>query len=229
MQGDYPETSTNMLSGSWARVYNNNFYHNGFGDPSIDTQFKHGICIWSYSTYNNWPQNIVIKNNIVYSNFNEWRVGTSNILPQITYENNYNKNPKYLNTDTSDKTSVVLPDLRLQLGSLCIDAGIHLTQAKGSGNNSKTLIVNDAMLFQDGTWGSALTHGVTHFPDWIAIGTVTNIAEIAAIDYTTKTISLAAPMTWTDKAKIWLYSNSSGKRVLYGTAPDIGAHEFDQR
>jgi hypothetical protein len=229
MQGDYPETSTNMLSGSWARVYNNNFYHNGFGDPSIDTQFKHGLCIWSYWTYNNWPQNIVIKNNIVYNNYNEWRVGTSNILPQITYENNYNQNPSFLNTDMSDKTSVVLPDLRLQLGSLCIDAGIHLTQTNGSGSNSKTLVVDDAKLFQDGTWGSALTHGVTHFPDWIAIGTVTNIVEIAAIDYKTNTITLAAPITWTDKAKIWLFSNSSGKRVLNGTAPDIGAHEYDQR
>ena len=228
MQGDYPEVSTAMLSGSWARVYNNNFFANGFGDPSIDTQFKHGICIWSYRTYNNWPQDVVIKNNIVYNNYNEWRVGSDNILPQVTYENNYSQNPVFFDTDMSDKTSQALPDLRLQPGSPCIDAGIHLTQARGGGSGSTTLAVLDALSFQDGSWGSALTHGVTHFADRIAIGTVTDVVEIASIDYATRTITLKTPMTWTDGAKIWLFSNSNGLRVLNGAAPDMGAHEFDQ-
>ncbi|MCK7480594.1 MAG: hypothetical protein M0C28_27720 [Candidatus Moduliflexus flocculans] len=76
MQGDYPETGTYLSSGSWARVYNNTIYRNGFGDPSIDTQFKHGICIWSYRAYDDWPRDIVIKNNIVCDNYNEWRVGS---------------------------------------------------------------------------------------------------------------------------------------------------------
>jgi hypothetical protein len=31
-------------------------------------------------------------------------------------------------------------------------------------------------------------------------------------------------MTWSDGAPIWLYKNSSGQQVLYGTAPDLGAH-----
>ncbi|MGD0098832.1 MAG: hypothetical protein ABSC60_00640, partial [Acidobacteriota bacterium] len=79
---------------------------------------------------------------------------------------------------------------------------------------------------QDGTWGSALTHGVTLFPDWIAIGSVTNIVKISSINYTTNTITLASSMTWGDKAKIWLYSDSRGRRVLYGTGPDIGAHAY---
>ena len=71
-----------------------------------------------------------------------------------------------------------------------------------------------------------MTHGVTHFPDWIAIGTVTNIVKISSIDYMTNTIVLASPMTWADKAKIWLYNDSSGRRVLNGAAPDAGAHEY---
>lgn len=219
---------SSVRSGSWARVYNNNIYYNGFGDPSIGTGFKCGITIWSYVTYDNWPEDVVVINNIVYGNRAEWKVATNNILPQVTYENNFNSNPGFINTDISDKTSLVLPDLGLQPGSPCIDAGIHLTQVNGSGSNSTTLIVNDARFFQDGTWGSALTHRVTHFPDWIAIGTVANVVEIASIDYTTNTITLAAPMTWTDKAKIWLYSDSGGRRVLNETAPDIGAHEYSE-
>jgi hypothetical protein len=226
MQGDYPEVSVDMLSGSRSRIYNNTIYANGFGDPSIDTQFKHGVCIWSYRTYDNWPNNVVIKNNIVFGNYNEWRVGSVNILPQIVYKNNYSRNPGFQNPDMSDKSSPVLPDLRLRPESPCIDRGIHLTQAKGGGTDCKTLIVDDALFFQDGTWGSALTHGVTHFPDCIAIGRVANAVRIASIDYAKKTITLATPTTWADKAKIWLFSDSSGRHTLIGTAPDIGAHEY---
>jgi hypothetical protein len=32
-------------------------------------------------------------------------------------------------------------------------------------------------------------------------------------------------MTWADNAPIWLYSDSSGVRVLYGTAPNYGADQ----
>jgi hypothetical protein len=74
-----------------------------------------------------------------------------------------------------------------------------------------------------------MARGVTLFPDWIAIGTVGNAVQISSINYDTNTITLASPMIWTNDAPIWLYKNSSGVRVLYGTAPDIGAHEFDQR
>jgi PKD repeat protein len=221
--------NTNLKSGSWGRVYHNTIYHGGYGDASIyGNQFKHGVCIWSYAAFDDWPTNVVVKNNIVYDNFQEWRVGSSNILPQVTYANNFNANPAFVNPDMSDKSSLVLPDLRLAAGSLCIDTGAPLTQAKGSGSDSLTLVADDAFLFQDGTWGSALTHGVTHFPDWIAVGTVENSVRIAAIDYATKTITLASPLTWTDGAKIWLYSDSGGRRVLKGSAPDIGAHEIDQ-
>jgi hypothetical protein len=40
---------------------------------------------------------------------------------------------------------------------------------------------------------------------------------------------LASPVTWADNSRIWLFKNSKGERVLYGTAPNIGAHEFDKR
>jgi PKD repeat protein len=222
--------NTSLKSGSWARVYNNTIYHGGYGDASMyGDQFTHGVCIWSYTTFDNWPTNVVVKNNIVYANYQEWRVGSANILPQVTYANNFNADPGFSNPDMSDKTSLTLPDLSLVSGSACIDAGAALTQAKGNGSNSLTLVVYDSLLFQDGSWGSALTHGVTHFPDAIAIGTVTNVARIASIDYTTHTITLASALSWTDKDGIWLFSNSAGKTVLNGAAPDIGAHESEKR
>lgn len=62
--------------------------------------------------------------------------------------------------------------------------------------------------------------------DWIAIGTVDNVVQIKSIDYKTNTITLMKPMTWKAGDKIWLYRKSDGKRVLYGPAPDMGAHEF---
>jgi hypothetical protein len=33
-------------------------------------------------------------------------------------------------------------------------------------------------------------------------------------------------MTWSDNAPIWLYKKSDGTQVLFGSAPDMGAHEY---
>jgi len=100
-----------------------------------------------------------------------------------------------------------------------------LTTASGPGANSATLAVDDAGYFQDGTWGSDQARGSLH-PDWIAIGTVWDTVRITAIEYTTNTITLAAPMTWSDDARVWLYRRADGEVVLSGTAPDYGANEY---
>ena len=226
MQGVH---ESSVRSGSWGRVYNNNFFANGFGDaPASIRSSSTGSVSGPTRPIPTGPKTSSSRTTSFTDNFNEWRVGSSNILPQVTYENNFSLNPGFLNTDLSDKTSLVLPDLRVSAGSPCVDAGIPLTQASGAGSDSTALVVDDALLFQDGNWGSALTHGVTHFPDWIAVGTVENIVRIASIDYATKTITLATPLTWANGAKIWLYSDSCGRRVLKGAAPDIGAHEIDR-
>jgi hypothetical protein len=112
--------------------------------------------------------------------------------------------------------------LTLQTTSGAIDQGTYLTQANGSGSNSTTLVVDDALFFQDGSWGSSLANTQA---DWIAIGTVDNTVQINSINYSTNTITLSSPKTWSDNANIWLYKDSDGTIVLYGSAPDIGAHE----
>lgn len=137
--------------------------------------------------------------------------------------------PKFTNPDITDPTSTTLPDLSLQATSSAIDGGTSLTTTSNSGSGSTSLTSSDCSYFQDGTGGADMTHGVTLFPDWIAVGTVSNIVQISAITYGTFpacTMTLASGLTWSSSAPIWLYKNSSGTRVLYGSAPDYGASEF---
>jgi hypothetical protein len=63
-------------------------------------------------------------------------------------------------------------------------------------------------------------------PDWIAVGQVDNVVQISSINYSTNTITLASPISRSDGDPVWLYRDSSGRRVLYGSAPDVGAHEY---
>jgi hypothetical protein len=144
--------------------------------------------------------------------------------------------PKFTNPDISNPASTTLPDLSLQLTSGAIDGGTNLTTATNAGTSSTTLTVADALYFQDGTWGSDLAKpsaglGGTMQADWIAIGTVSNIVQVASVTYGTNTatagtITLASPMTWSNGAKIWLYKRSDGTTVLSGAAPDYGASEY---
>lgn len=167
-------------------------------------------------------------NNLLYN-------GTSGNIALVGSFDTYNRRENNYATATGDPlfTDGTLPsidttpittdpDLTLQAESPAIDAGTYLTQAAGAGTDSVTLTVDDALYFQDGTWGSSLSDVQA---DWIAIGTVTNVVQISSIDYTTNVITLTVPMTWDDNASIWLYRDSDGTRVLSGAAPDQGAHE----
>jgi hypothetical protein len=204
--------------------YNNTFYYNGINNTSnlSSNLFYHA---WVRTTSN---VGLVYKNNLFY------RAGTGDIggagAGVVTDVNNWkaaNGNPLFVNPDISNSSnSATLPNLNLQSGSGAIDGGIHLTTASGSGSNSTTLTVADAMYFQDGTWGSDLARGVTHFPDWIAIGTVDNVVEIQSINYKTNAITLKSQKTWNNGSYIWLYKRSDGQIVLHGSAPDLGAYEW---
>jgi len=217
------------------RVYNNTIYHNGWGYPYFETA-KLNVCPTALSGIHFYHINAtcgnIIKNNIVCDNRSFTFPGRGfDIQPSKinTLTNNFltsDGDPKFVNPDLSAPSSRTLPDLNLKSDSPAIDKGTDLTQARGAGAKSVTLRVDDALYFQDGTWGSDLARNVTLFPDWIAIGTVSNVAQIRSIDYTQNTITLASPMTWEDKASIWLYKDSSGRRVLFGAAPDMGAYEY---
>lgn len=209
--------------GNYARVFNNTFYKNGYGDEAIADTSRAGL---TYICKDGRPYDVIVKNNIVFDNYRTHRVAGSSCVGEITYLNNFERDPKFLDTNMKDRTSRVLPDLRFSAGSEAIDKGRHLTTAKQAGVNSRTLVVYDALYFQDGSWGSGLAKGVTHFADWIAIGKVSDTAEISYIDYSTNTITLRSPLTWEKDAPIYLFRKSDGAQTLYGSAPDVGAYEY---
>lgn len=226
-------------AGNNNRIYNNTFYYNGYGYSGKNPGggFPNGYeSNTGISIYSNIGTGNVIKNNLLYNDYDyiktyrdiQQRFG-GNPSSLATISNNWittQGDPKFLDPTITDVTSLILPNLNLQSSSGAIDGGTYLTTASGSGSGSTTLVVADARYFQDGTWGSDLARGVTFFPDWIAIGTVTNVVEITGINYSNNNITLASPMTWSNGANVWLYKNSSGTQVLYGSAPDYGAYEY---
>jgi hypothetical protein len=118
-----------------------------------------------------------------------------------------NQDPKLVNPDS---------DFHLQPGSPAIGAGTYLAAAISSGSNSNSLVVNDADFFQDG-------YGIPGVQaDWIRVGASTSV-QISSINYATNTITLAAPISWSTGAQVYLYKDTSGNVVLNGPAPDIGA------
>jgi hypothetical protein len=106
----------------------------------------------------------------------------------------------------------------LHSDSPALNAGTYLTTVASSDTGSGTsLIVSDAAYFQDG-WGIP---GVG--ADCISVTTVGNHVCITAVNYSTNTITLASSITRSSGGHIWLYSDSTGRTVLIGSAPDIGA------
>lgn len=203
------------------RIYNNTFYYNGRGED-IDTGYQRGI---RYNRYAVTPAGNVIKNNILYGNAIANIGGQTDQVIYITntYTNNLEIDPLFVNPDLSDKASLTLPDLSLQSNSQAIDRGWALTTVAISDTGSGTsLIVADASYFQDGSWAPP---GRIE-PDWIAVGSVDNIVRISAIDYASNVITLSQTISRGAGSSVWLYKDSTGRVVLSGSAPDIGAYEF---
>jgi hypothetical protein len=220
------------------KIYNNTLYVSGYGYPNFENSFPWPRPMRGFRYYapHDNPGNI-FKNNIVYGSYagdhgdDDIQSNTSN--PASIEINNWTTNdgngssgygdPLFVNPDLTQTASGTLPDLQLQSNSPAIDGGIHLTQTVGSGNNSTTLVVEDAFYFQDGTWGCDLAG---HQADWIAIGSPDNIVQIFSINYNSNTIYLTTGKTWGNGDGIWLYKKSDGVQVLHGTAPDYGAYEY---
>lgn len=224
-------------------IYNNTIYGNGrYDNRSGCRTDPPGSCTWQGYGIRFYDSGFIgtdntLKNNIIYGNSS----GDITAYSGNVCENNWtsdNATPLFIDgtfTPITEIQTITIPNLNLKSGSPAIDGGTYLTTAHGDNSTSTTLVVHDAKPFQDGTWGSDLTRAVNWtspptsgmiYPDWIAIGTVTNVVQISSIDYATNTITLASPMTWEDDAPIWLYKKSDGEIVLYGNAPDYGAYEY---
>jgi hypothetical protein len=119
--------------------------------------------------------------------------------------------------------STTSSDLALGLKSPAIGAGSYLTTVASSDSGSgTTLAVNDAAYFQDG-YGMTGVQG-----DWIRVGTA-SVAQILAVDYVNNILTLSASITRSPGSSVYLFKDSSGNTVLFGSAPDIGARPFAQQ
>jgi hypothetical protein len=109
-------------------------------------------------------------------------------------------------------------DFSLRAGSPAIDKGRAITTvAVADSGNGTSLVVSAAYPFQDG-WAGVQA-------DTIAVGSPSNTAQIAAINYGTNTITLASAISRRDGDAVYLFRDSDGTQVIRGTAPDAGAVE----
>lgn len=96
----------------------------------------------------------------------------------------------------------------------------HQTLTNGTGDNSTTLIVDDAGYFYAGA--DPNTWDLGYFGeegDYIQVG-MNPPVQINAINYTTNTITLATAITWSDGEKVWL-CDDDGAAAIY----NIGANQ----
>ncbi|MCE5265679.1 MAG: hypothetical protein LLG97_19395 [Deltaproteobacteria bacterium] len=126
-----------------------------------------------------------------------------------------------------------LPDLRLQASSTAKNVGTYLTTVS-SVTDQTHITLADPMYFQDGSWGSALA---TLYPDEICFSTSATVVgsnciaiKKGTINYTTGAVELNSTPGSTVSVNdyVWLYKKSDGTQVAKGTAPDMGANEYDE-
>jgi len=198
------EVSVNGANGSdfWAggnvggAALNNIYYNNC---PSCST-------ISPYAAWDGAEANFVSGHNLIY-----YPSGGPTLIPPISTDAGSVKgqNPKFVNPSS---------DWHLQADSPALGAGTALTTITGTSGSGSSITVADADYFQDGLGLTAV--GVQ--PDWIRIGASTTV-QIASINYSTRVITLARPISWTTGSLVYLYKDSAGKTVLSSSAPDLGA------
>ena len=231
--GLYFQVYAGYSNANYNHVFNNTFFNNcnstvwpylcngGFEDSAI------AFNDWESSQevkYNIFKNNLYFKHHTPYTDTDQ-----AKISDQI-FANEFNAdvsgNPLFVNASTtypSDKNDSTVPDLSILNNSPAKDAGGALTNVSASDTGSGTsLVVADAGYFQDGTWGPPGRIDA----DWIAVRTVDNTVHISSISG--NTITLVNSISRSDGDSVWLYKDSDGRIVIYGSAPDAGAHEFLQ-
>ncbi len=219
-------------------IYHNTFFNNacptGCAVPQPDPYGGNGRYFGAMVLDDNNAPLMVnnrIKNNLFYSHpLDQGQpIGQNGGLRSSqTIANNYDGdalgNPLFVNAGTTvpaDKTDQTVPNLSLTASSPAIGFGGALTTvSSGCSGSTSSITLADATYFQDGTWGT----GGTVQQDWIAVGTTTTAAQINTI--TGNVVTLKSAISCANGNSVWLYRNSSGVQVLYGSAPDAGAYEF---
>jgi hypothetical protein len=198
--GAMPASDDRILVRYWDdnQLTNDRFIRNVFGNPGKDESDR--IIVTKIGRWN-LRDAINFKRTAAAPDFQKWG----------DFSNIYDSTPGFIDFAGDD--------FRLPPGNKYIDAGSPLTRVSQMDTSRDFLTVDDSRFFQDGMG----VPGVS--ADWIAVGTIENIAQINSINYAANTISLRKPITRKKGDMVWLYARSNSERVLKGNAPDIGAYE----
>jgi hypothetical protein len=220
---------------SGIREYNNTEYHIGYSGTGSNS----GSVVNNYLGMSDGNTHWADLNNLLYdawdyADYAPWGIPSALSPPGTApgYDLAYNSacapSCSYTSGTTSAAgmvlnqgplfTNVSVGDFSLQSGSPALNAGTYLTTVASTDSGSGTsLIVNDAGFFQDGYGISGVN------ADCISVTTVSNHVCITAVNYQTNTLTLASSITRSAGDHVWLYSDSTGRQVLFGNAPNIGA------
>jgi chitodextrinase len=194
------------------RIYNNTFFNMGYG-AGVPTSESGGIYFADWGRGD--PTGNVLKNNIFYQNAGG-AVTYSGVSDLQTVVNNWDNNidPEFIDQSGNDPDNPNLPNLRLKSTSDAINAGVALTTITSPSGAGNQFTVEDAGYFMDG-WAMA-SLGVQG--DEIQLLGTTQRARITSVNYGTNTITINAPLNW---------SQGQGISLAYeGSLPDIGAYEY---
>jgi hypothetical protein len=156
-----------------------------------------------------------------------YNVARTDSTPTATWATNYQNEATYSTLKNLAPGFSNYPySSALSSSSALIDKGTNLTTVT-SGCGTATLTLADVRWFQPG-WATTQA-------DTLAIGaTVASaiVRQVTGVNYSgtaatsSGTVTFAANVSCTNGDKVWLYARSDGTRILYGTAPDIGAYEY---
>jgi hypothetical protein len=220
--------------GTNENIFSNRFNNNTF---AIGTRVAEAGTFYS-SYYANYSKSL---NNICYDctngNYGPWDTGTGivnnyNVAytttnTSATWDDRYQAEATYSTLKNINPSFVNYPyDMSLNSGSALINAGTNLTTVT-SGCGTSSLVLADVRWFQPG-WAGVQA-------DTLAIGETieaATIAQIKGISYSDTASTSSGNVTFdsavscTNGNKVWLYKKSDGVKVIYGSAPDIGAWEY---
>jgi hypothetical protein len=207
---DYANYSANQPYG-----VTNSFVHNSTHAAEINDLFYYPESLADFNPYitdSTTSGTFSVKNNLAYCT-----ASPCNLHGQIYGSGAFTSDPGNLQVDPQF-VNYTNNDFRLAAGSPAIGAGTYLTTVATTDSGSGiSMVVNDASFFQDG-------YGVMGVnADCISVTTVTNHVCITGVNYQTNTLTLASSITRSAGDPLWLYSDSTGRTVLIGGAPNIGA------
>jgi hypothetical protein len=234
-------TGQNNVVGN--HVYNNTFWHGGYGDaqhgiPNWDNRYTHGIVVEEGELGTSIHDN-VFKNNIFYQNNNlcgtqysiitryyDAELGWVTKVPdhQIISSNwlDSNGDPKFVSiAGDPDPMFRDQYDLRLQADSPCIDAGEFLTTITSESGSGSAFTVDDAGYFFY-PWGDMATEipEATLSGDAIQLEGQSQTYTVTSINYETNEVTINGTANWTQGQGVAL--------VYSGSSPDLGYAEYDQ-